>query len=921
MIGRDVTPARIVPRRSTRTLAHLWPCLLLANLVFVAGRASELPPAFDTVLGEHEMVLQVLYKKYLLSDGAEAVAGKAGILLPLSMLASSLDFAIAVDPAGGTARGWFLEESRTFDLDVVRGDARIAGQSHPWSEGAVEVRDDDIYVAAALLSKWFPLRFEFDLAAMTVTVQSDATLPFEAALERERLKNRDAGGDDDTGVLAAVKPEWEAFDWPFADVSLDTLESSDASVEDQHRGSILLAGDLLYMGARGYAAIDGGGRFSDARLRLERRDPDGEALGELGVTDFQVGDLYTEPLPLVADGAAAIGIHLSNEPLRRAAEFDRVDLAGDLPPGWDVELYRNGALLGVQGTTRDGRYAFTSVPLLAGANDLRIVMYGPQGQRREDVRRYFAGPGLVRPGQTLYDFQVGRHESGLVDAGDEVHDEARGVSRVQFAVEQGLTRGISLAAAYARVPAGDAARNYVSAGFRGQVAGVFGRIDLAQDLDRGRAVEASLLTSLGETSFSLRHARYSSFTSEATLRYGAGLTGRTLTRIDAPLALGDTVVTAGFDGGIDRYAGGRRDVVLASSVSTFVAPVSLAHEARWRRIRAGAGIGSRLFEGSLLANGRFGRRDSLRTDLDYEMTPHAAIRDLRASWDHSLRDDLSLRGEVLHAFGRERENGAFVGANWRTRHASFGVSAGYSDRHGAEVSAGVTFGIGREPSSGRWFARAEPVAGSGAVVARAFLDRDSDGRFGAADTPLPGVRFRGTSGSEETDASGAATLPGAGPYQSARISVDPDTLGDPYYVPAVAGYRAQTRPGRVTQIDFPITPTGEVEGVAVMRKSGADLTASNVRLVLMDGADRVVAQTRSAYDGAFLFERVPPGRYRVGVDPDQIARLDMMVRKRPDVELSAAGAVVSGVRLVLERDEFGDLLQQALAEVPASPGG
>ncbi len=62
-------------------------------------------------------------------------------------------------------------------------------------------------------------------------------------------------------------------------------------------------------------------------------------------------------------------------------------MRGILPTGYEVELYRNDILVGSVRTAVNDQYEFLEVPVDYGVNVFRLVFYGPQGQRREEVRR------------------------------------------------------------------------------------------------------------------------------------------------------------------------------------------------------------------------------------------------------------------------------------------------------------------------------------------------------------------------------------------------------------------------------------------------------------------------------------------------------------------------------------------------------
>src|SRR3546814_10416771 len=73
--------------------------------------------------------------------------------------------------------------------------------------------------------------------------------------------------------------------------------------------------------------------------------------------------------------------------LFRSDSFDKTSFRGDLPAGWDAELYRNGQLLAFATLNGDGRYEFLDVPLQYGTNRFEIVLYGSQGQIRRELNQ------------------------------------------------------------------------------------------------------------------------------------------------------------------------------------------------------------------------------------------------------------------------------------------------------------------------------------------------------------------------------------------------------------------------------------------------------------------------------------------------------------------------------------------------------
>ena len=853
------------------------------------------------VTADQELIVQLTFGRFVLNDAVIAYPAGSGVLLPLDALMRALDFAITVEADVGRAHGWFLHETRSFELDIASGEAVVEGRHVAWPPGAVQTIDGDLYVASPLLADWFPLQFAFDATSLVVEVSARERMPFEDALERQQLRARRRDPEVDTTLmLPRVTPDYAFASFPMADISID----GDAAQRGarQARASALLAGDLLFAGASGFASIDQQGQLRDPRLRLERRDEEGYALGFKGLTGAAVGDTFTSNVPLIAAGSNGLGLSLTNQPLNRLSDLDRVTLRGNVTPGWDVELYRNGSLFDFAQATGDGRYEFTDVPLLPGVNDMLVVLLGPQGQRREVAQRYYAGPGLISPGQQYFDVFVGQHEQRLLRVGEDTERDQQGVGKDRWlaSIETGITPNLSVATSFARLPIGDKVRDFGMLGLRSQLGGVFGRLDVAYDDRGGIGAEVSALTRIGDTSFSLRQGWFSGFESEDTLRSGQGLKLRTEARVEQPMQFGNLPRMNGtYQLRYDKLASQQRATASARH-SLFVLPFAFAHTLD-AQINSGSSVNVR---GNLLTSARLRARDQIRTNVVYSAGPKIRLDAVNAGWQRQIGLNTQVRADVAQGIGGDRSTNAVAGVTQRFRQMLISTFAGYGNRQGALAGISAFFSFGRGPS-GSPVMRADSMAAGGVVGARAFLDNDSDGRFSKGDAPLENVGFSGSSRTIRTQTDGYALLPAYGAYQSAALRLDESTLDDPYWVAAVPGYRAVARPGRVTVLDFPVTPTGEVAGTVYLRKGDAKTAVSNVKLMLITAAGRVVSEVKSDYDGYYLFERVPPGDYRVTVDPEQMVRQRLLIGPPKTVLLTPGqNNDIRGIDLILERLPF-----------------
>jgi len=67
----------------------------------------------------------------------------------------------------------------------------------------------------------------------------------------------------------------------------------------------------------------------------------------------------------------------------------------------------------------------------------------------------------------------------------------------------------------------------------------------------------------------------------------------------------------------------------------------------------------------------------------------------------------------------------------------------------------------------------------------------------------------------------------------------------------------------------------------------------------VDAAGTVVRSARSAFDGFFDLNDVPPGSYVLRASPDQMRRLGLEAPPARDVVIEPAGTILDGLDLVI----------------------
>lgn len=888
---------------SARARLRLLACVIAGAVCAFPGAAGAQPRATTAVTAADEpsLLLELRLGESVLSDSFTAWSDGSRLLLPLGELARLLTLAIAVDAPSGAASGYVLSERRSFGLNLDRAVVSAeGGAARPFDARRAKVWGDEIYVDAELLSQWLPLDLVLNLPALQLRVVPREPLPLQARLERERsaagLRGLAATAAD-PGYPRRLAP----YAWvgrPFVDQTLSMdLRSSGGRREAGASLSAYLTADLLGMEGSAWVSSSRAEQRPDYRVMLARHDPDGTLLGPLRARSLQLGDFVLPGVSqITGTGSTAPGVSLSNRPLDLPTTFDRQNLRGDLPPGWDVTLYFNDALIGYQQSRGDGLYAFDDLPLSYGRNDFTLVFNGPLGQVRTERRSFGLDQSIVRAGEFLYSLA---HQQA---------SEARARSVARF--DLGLPGGLVASSAWVRLPrpgvepGSSVPREFGQFGLRayGERFILTSEFSVAQA--GGGMGELGLKTRIGPFSLDVLHARvHGRYDSEAVpADTGNALRQRTRLRMLGALGSGPQRVPVALDLQRDLDAAGLVLHQAAGRVSFMAAGAFHTHSLAWQRRAGGVTPGTTL-TGSLQSSRRV-LDMGLSSQLAYSLEPEARLDSVAITADRMLQEGHRVNAGWL----RDLRSGRSVwSAGTSRRFGSFALalSGSVSARREWNVGTQLFMALGHDPRSRRWFAESLPLAGSGALAAQAFVDRNLNGVRDPGEEPVPNAAFILNGGGRHparTDAQGAALLSRLPPGRYSDIALDPSTLEDPQWKPLLPGARVLPRPGLVQPLDFPVASTADVDGTVSLREGSGRRGIGDAEVELVEaGSGRVAHRARSASDGFYTVSQVLPGRYRVRIAPGQLAKLRLQASPERELVITPDSDFVNGIDLELQR--------------------
>ncbi len=801
--------------------------------------------------------------KYRLGDGVRGYQTDNGVCVDFGDMIMALDVPIRLDKKSRRATGWIFAERETLTIERDSSTVQTGSDRKKLAEGDIYDAPEGWCVNVKSLSNWLDLALVPDLSNAVLTIESDRKLPFQLALERkERAAKIRPRRSFDLSTLPQSTEPYKFWRTPSVDavVSAGGLRDKRSGQQLDVRYELFASGEVGKASFDARLSSDDEGVPESLRVRAYRTDPKGGLLGPLKATHFALGDVSTFSTPLVSQSTAGRGAVITNRPVDRPDNFDRTSFRGELPEGWDAELYRNGQLLAFAETRSDGRYEFIDVPLLYGQNRFEVVLYGPQGQVRRDSQSVPVGLDSIPPRKTYY--WAGGQEAGrdLINFNAFLPTEQAGW-RGGFGVERGLNAKTSVAASLFSLQIDGKRYNYAEGSVRRAVGPTLVELTASSDLQNGTAFRGQLLGELGNTFITAETIwAQGNFRSD---QIEQNVNGRHSLSLDHNFKLGSKIVPFHIDAQYETRSDGRASLDLTGRASLNLRRFSLTGELSWEKRFSDLGPNPPdIAEARLLANGRVaGVR--LRGEATYRIAPEKRFERLNFTGEWRAGDRADWRAELGYDVGLDRGR---AGIGIIRRFDKFSLTASAEAATDGSVAAGLNlaFSLGPDPRNGKFRFSNNKLANSGQALAIVYRDKNRDGKRQPDEELVENVEL--TAGQSTaltpTNAQGQSIIDNLQPFRPVLIGIDASSLPDPYVQPALPGIVVTPRPGIAAMVELPLVSAGEVEGTLVRKGGGA---LAGVGLELLDVEGRVTHETQSEFDGFFLFEGVPYGAYQLRI--------------------------------------------------------
>ncbi|HEX6983643.1 MAG TPA: SPOR domain-containing protein [Balneolaceae bacterium] len=811
--------------------------------------------------------------------------------LPVNELLNVLEIHHQVHQGKLSISGNFLGD-KEFILDFKNFTARAGDTELQLHAEDFIIGQVDYFVKPFVLEQLFGLEFKVNFNTLTLQLQTGDKMPVVARYQRKQ--NRERLNREKPVYARNYYPlkygrNYSALDGAFLDYNLSAVytRNSQLFTFSNAVGAEFLGGDVQ---GNIYGALSAQqSAFTTAGLRWRFVQRNNNYFSSL-----IAGQTNSEGIA----GRSFTGIKITNKPVEPRLLFDRYVIDGGAPPQSEVELYLNNRLVDFQRADAAGNYRFL-VPLTYGSTNYSVRIFTPSGQIYDQNSRIHIPFDYLPPGEVDYTVSGGR-----------LHNPILGSTQRGYIGEASLSTGIT---------------NWLTAKAS------------AEYLTNYHTSLPSFTGTINARLFS-NYLISANFNSENFYRFTSSVVYSNGASWSASYDYNPGNSRLYSIGGYDHR--GRLNLFTPFRIGSL--PLNIRWSSVYQRteqnhlLRYRADLSTRL--GRL--NIRFGYQDQQAGDLSFVTTPTSRITN---SYTYALGRyhsvpglfrGMFLRGQLSYLPGLEEfESMEFqvsrgflntgriqfsFGHNFLGDFSSFSLNFTVdfnkfrSNTTARIIGSGASFtqnfrgSIAYDPYGNQLMLNNRQQVGQSGAAVRLFVDNNNDGSYQEAVDKMindPAVRLNRASGRTSIK-NGINYISQLRPYYRYDIEINKSALDNPLLVPAVENFSIVTDPNQYKPIEIPFYLSGVISGKVERKDQGL----SGVRLYLQSVADSSInrkpfsKELHTFSDGSFYAYEIPPGKYNLYIDRDQLSFLDAI--SQPDtmqitVEALALGDFVENLRFTV----------------------
>ncbi len=774
-----------------------------------------------------------------------------------------------ISSLNGNSIGGFIEkESQTYSIDFDKKQLKIGGKTIDIKNGILK-ETGALYLETSVFSEAFGITMTFNYRALTILLKSEFELPILKQLRIEKQRTNISKIKGEVIADTIVKRDYHLLKFGTVDWSLGSFQTSKGPAE--HHLGLGIGTELLYGEADVAVNYYSQYKFDNRQLYYIWRWVDND---KTFIKQAQVGKISNQTISFI--NSPIIGAVVRNSPttIRKASGYYTINEFTE--PNWSVELYINNVMVDFTKSDASGLYQF-KVPIVYGYTTLKLKFYGPLGEERTDERTINV-PYSVMPAR---EFEYGLSGGILQDS----VSSRFGRAEFNYGVNRFLTVGGGLEY-LSSIP------NSPYIPFATATLQPFSKLTINAEYDHG--VKTRFLVNYYLKRDLLLEIDYAKFVKgqRATL-FNAPEERRV--KLSAPVRYRKVTGFAKLDFMQRLYDGfnyNQGSFMLSAYFQQFSANSST--QVNW------IGNLSSYVINDFALSYRMKNGITIRPSAQYNFSEGRLITCKLALEKYIPRGNFSISYEKNVMY-----NDHFFNVNFRYdlpfARTNLSVSHSRGNLMTSESAQGsLAFGGG----NGYVYGSNNPSVSKGGILLYPFLDLNHNGIFdpGERMVKIASVSIMGGKVIFSKKDS-IVRIPDLNAFTNYLVEFQDNDLENIAWRFRKKVYQVLIDPNQFKRIDVPVVSVGEVSGMAYLNKDNALKGARRILVKFYDkSSNKVVGETLSETDGYIYFLGLEPGEYIARIDPEQLAKLNVVSWPETisiKISQSYDGTIVSGLDFTL----------------------
>lgn len=854
------------------------------------------------------VIIKSIASNQVIDPAVLALHQNGQLYLPFDYLTKGLSLVLNYNKKEHTITGWVDDESQQVLIEFNKGEGRSGKKMFAVEPSDFIYYEGELYLNLKLVDNILGSTTEFDFNTQTVTMQTIGNLPFEKELTRQQRRDKfdriakEKERKRQEELNKEVYTQKDFIQPPFIDLSAkysiyDNETGSDTNLGYSVNASFMTGS--FDSNAYLYSSTDKEPPL--LTLKTAKIDEDGNILGLF--KQLEMGDIYSYS-SLENQGAPnGWGIKMSTDDIFNT-DGKTYNVRSELPLGWEVELYRNGEMLGYQNTSQDGFFEFTGIPLLLGKNVFKFVFYGPQGQVKEKYDILFFNGNILDKGKTRVKLNYVNKNRYLVELRDKPRDTSLGhyaMGEFGYGITDNLTLTLSAIADSLETPLPYPPGSYIRRDKTFAAAelslfayGIFSSLSTIADFkEQALTLSYYAQTSVYDWDIIFENNYFGDAVLSRNIYSDTFIKNQTSFRVSKTLNFGVLGVFP-FSYYLSHFClidgqDQTEHFVSLSKNLPYNFYVNLTYQnSHYISSTKSENIGLNINK----LYGQWMLRSNTLYDLIYHGLRNAEISAYRnlterlklgLKYDYVARDIVNKRYESLYS----------ASLNWTTKIGFFSFEVGTSNRHNNYAFISYNLGVLPDKRNGHIYTSASKLQGTGAISAMAFMDANMNGIYDENEVILPDAEFNlkpriNTLDSRHETEEGKKIITHIPAYRRMDVVLNTSNVQDTLSLLNVSGDKTiKLRPAQVMYMDFPVVGTGDIEGTVYIKDNDKRKEARGIILKLYNADTKELVSSKiSEYDGYYIFQQLPMGKYEIVIDEDQSKDLDLEQSKQVKITLN-----------------------------------